>query len=117
MSSQTRTVTGLSSQAILSKARAEAARTKKFDSQATRQHMIDSVKDICAGKVPYNWQLDVSEAILLGLDTMLIAGTGAGKTLPFVMPLLLDKTGRSKIIIISPLNELQRDQVCLQPII
>jgi ATP-dependent helicase YprA (DUF1998 family) len=32
-------------------------------------------------KTPYDWQLDVTEAILLGLDsTVVIAGTGSGKT-------------------------------------
>jgi len=49
------------------------------------------------------------EAILLGLDTVVIAGTGAGKTMPFVMPLLLDK--KKKAIVISPLKILQADQV------
>jgi bloom syndrome protein len=41
-------------------------------------------------KDPYEWQLDVTEAILLGLDSVIITGTGAGKTMPFMMPLLLD---------------------------
>jgi ATP-dependent helicase YprA (DUF1998 family) len=61
------------------------------------------------GKDPYEWQLDVTEAILLGLDSVLIPGTGAGKTMPFMMPLLLDK--HKKVIIISPLKVLQVDQV------
>jgi len=29
---------------------------------------------------PYDWQLDVAEAIILGLDSIVIAGTGSGKT-------------------------------------
>ncbi|KAI0696951.1 P-loop containing nucleoside triphosphate hydrolase protein, partial [Cytidiella melzeri] len=49
-------------------------------------------------------------ALLLGLDSVLIASTGAGKTLPFALPLLADNTGLSKIIIVSTLNELERDQ-------
>ncbi|KAI0692066.1 P-loop containing nucleoside triphosphate hydrolase protein, partial [Cerioporus squamosus] len=59
---------------------------------------------------PYAWQVDVAEALWLGLDTAVIAGTGAGKTMPFVMPLLVDKTKKKKVIIISPLNELELDQ-------
>ena len=57
---------------------------------------------------PYNWQLDVTEAIILGLDSIVIAGTGSGKTMPFMMPLLMDPT--KKIIIVSPLKVLQLDQ-------
>ncbi|KAI0706129.1 P-loop containing nucleoside triphosphate hydrolase protein [Cytidiella melzeri] len=62
------------------------------------------------GKTPYDWQLDVADALLLGLDSVLIASTGAGKTLPFALPLLVDNTGLSKIIIVLTLNELERDQ-------
>ncbi|KAJ7149091.1 P-loop containing nucleoside triphosphate hydrolase protein [Mycena filopes] len=59
-------------------------------------------------KPAYEWQIDVSEAIVLGLDAVVIAGTGAGKTIPFMMPLLLD---RSKfVLVISPLKILQEDQ-------
>lgn len=47
---------------------------------------------------------------------MIIAGTGAGKTLPFAMPLLADRTGKSKVIIVSTLNALEQDQVCLSDI-
>ena len=54
------------------------------------------------GKDPYEWQLDITEPIILGLDSVVIAGTGAGKTMPFMMPLLLDK--HKKVIIISPLK-------------
>ena len=55
------------------------------------------------------WQVDVAESILLHLDTVVIAGTGAGKTAPFMMPLLveIDKI----LLIISPLKALQMDQV------
>lgn len=60
--------------------------------------------------MPYSWQLDVAEALMLEVNSIVIAGTGAGKTLPFVMPLL---NGPEKsIIIISPLKALQQDQVC-----
>jgi ATP-dependent helicase YprA (DUF1998 family) len=46
---------------------------------------------------------------LLGLDSVVIAGTGAGKTMPFMMPLLLDTN--KKVIIVSPLKVLQAHQV------
>ena len=31
-----------------------------------------------SGKTPYDWQLDVTEAILLGLDSIVIAGLAGG---------------------------------------
>ena len=58
--------------------------------------------------VAYDWQVDVSEALLLGLDCSVIAGTGAGKTMPFVMPLFVESN--KIIIVISPLNALEEDQ-------
>ncbi|KAF8807500.1 hypothetical protein BYT27DRAFT_7099682, partial [Phlegmacium glaucopus] len=53
------------------------------------------------------WQADVAEAVLLGLDSFLIAGTGAGKTTPFMMLLLLDT---KKATVISPLTIFQTDR-------
>lgn len=47
------------------------------------------------GIEPRNWQLDVAEVLYLELDTVCIAGTGSGKTLPFVMVLLADPTENS----------------------
>ncbi|KAJ7088948.1 hypothetical protein C8R44DRAFT_540780, partial [Mycena epipterygia] len=58
-------------------------------------------------KPPYEWQIDVSEAIALGLDAVVIAGTGAGKTIPFMMPLLLHP--QKFVLVISPLKILQED--------
>ncbi|KAF8239912.1 hypothetical protein L208DRAFT_1022428, partial [Tricholoma matsutake] len=60
------------------------------------------------GMVAYEWQIDVSEALLLGLDCSVIAGTGAGKTMPFVMPLFIES--EKIMIVISPLNALEEDQ-------
>ncbi|KAJ7753109.1 hypothetical protein DFH07DRAFT_683723, partial [Mycena maculata] len=54
------------------------------------------------------WQLDVSEVFLLGLDVVAIARMGAGKTMPFMMPLLLHRDKYS--LVISPLKVLQEDQ-------
>jgi hypothetical protein len=56
--------------------------------------------------VAYDWQVDVSEALLLGPDCSVIARTGAGsgaaagKTMPFVMPLFVES---NKFIIINNL--------------
>jgi ATP-dependent helicase YprA (DUF1998 family) len=62
-----------------------------------------------SGAEPYQWQLDVTEAILLGLDSDVIAGTGSGKTIPFMLPLLLHPDKMA--LVLSPLKILQRDQV------
>ena len=59
--------------------------------------------------VQYPWQVDVAEALLLGVDCTVIAGTGAGKTMPFVMPLFVET--EKIMVIISPLNALEEDQV------
>jgi ATP-dependent helicase YprA (DUF1998 family) len=82
-----------------------------YDFEKTRATICKTFSEACGGKEPYPWQVDVCEAILLGLDCIVIAPTGAGKTMPFIMPLLVDKTCRKMVIIISPLNELEYDQV------
>ncbi len=61
------------------------------------------------GKPAYDWQVDVAKSLVLGLDTVLIVGTGAGKMMPFMMPLLVDSS--KKVLVILPLNVLQQDQV------
>jgi ATP-dependent helicase YprA (DUF1998 family) len=58
----------------------------KYNSSATRQSIEDKFKAAFDGKAPYSWQVDVTEALLLGLDCVVIAGTGSGKTMPFGMP-------------------------------
>lgn len=65
--------------------------------------MTEEVQQRTEGKTPYDWQLDIAEAFYLGVDSVIIAGTGAGKTLPFTMALLADSSGKSKIMIISTL--------------
>ncbi|KAI0744930.1 P-loop containing nucleoside triphosphate hydrolase protein [Earliella scabrosa] len=95
---------------LLESARDFAAKERGYNSQEVRDEIIRTFAEAFGGRVPYGWQVDVAEALLLGLDTAVIAGTGAGKTMPFVMPLLLDKAKTKMVIIISPLNELERDQ-------
>lgn len=92
----------------LEKARERVRKKNGYDSAATRREMTELFELCCPGKTPYPWQLDVAEALYLGLDCTVIAGTGSGKTMPFVMPgLLTNKT----TLIISPLNALEYDQV------
>ena len=57
----------------------------------------------------YPWQVDVAEALLLGLACTVVAGMGAGKTMLFVMPLFVDS--QKIVVVISPLNALEEDQV------
>ena len=64
-----------------------------------------------SGKTPYDWQLDVAESLLLGLDTVVVVGTGSGKTIPIMLPLLLPENKLKTMVIISPLKALQQDQV------
>lgn len=63
------------------------------------------------GKVPHGWQVDVAEALLAGLDCTVIAGTGSGKMMPFVMPTFVEP---EKIyFVISLLNALEANQVSI----
>jgi superfamily II DNA/RNA helicase len=89
------------------------ARTKKegYDSQGTRRTLSSSVTALCPTITPYDWQIDLAEALALGLDATVIADTGSGKTLPWVMPLLLDENHDKICLVISPLGELEADQV------
>ena len=95
------------SHALLEGARKSAAKAKGYDSEATRVNLVQAFRNH-VGTDPYPWQVDATEAIIVGLDTIVIADTGAGKTMPFVMP-LLDST--KKAIVISPLKLLQDDHV------
>ena len=70
----------------------KTARNKNegYSSEVTRTKLTDRFRELLDGTTPYDWQVDIAEALLLGLDSVLIAGTGAGKTLPFIMPLFVD---------------------------
>ena len=96
---------------VLEKARQKAFKKDSYNSQFTRHRLIELFRERFDGGEPWPWQLDVTEANILGLDSLVIAGTGAGKTIPFMMPLMLDPT--KKALVISPLKILQADQVLL----
>ena len=88
--------------------------TKGYNSHATREALTDAVKLAFNQNTPRDFQLDVAEALILGLDATLVAGTGSGKTLPWAMPLLLDEYKERACIVISPLKALQADHVSSQ---
>ncbi|KIJ62766.1 hypothetical protein HYDPIDRAFT_69288, partial [Hydnomerulius pinastri MD-312] len=93
---------------LLAQARQSAQEKNQYDSKTTRKKIVD---EFCArfdNLAPYDWQLNVAEALVLGLDCSVIAGTGAGKTMPFVMPLFAQPD--KHVLIISPLNALEEDQ-------
>jgi ATP-dependent helicase YprA (DUF1998 family) len=60
-------------------------------------------------KVPQEFQLEATLALLAGWDSLINAGTGSGKTLCMVLPALLDPTSVSLMIL--PLKQLQILQV------
>ncbi|KAJ7841735.1 hypothetical protein B0H14DRAFT_3693692 [Mycena olivaceomarginata] len=93
---------------ILQKARTDAFKDRGYQSAPTRAKLRNEFLERNNGMVAHEWQIDMGEALLLGLDCSLIAGTGAGKTMPFVMPLFMESD--KIIIIISPLNALEVDQ-------
>ena len=61
------------------------------------------------GKHPFQWQLEAAKNILCGKDVIIDVGTGCGKTMCFVLPLLLHETDIG--INISPLSALMIEQV------
>ncbi|THU76120.1 hypothetical protein K435DRAFT_787365 [Dendrothele bispora CBS 962.96] len=73
--------------AILECACLQAQRDRNYNSGTTRNQIREEFSKRNKGLVAYGWQIDVAEALLLGLDVSVIAGTGSGKTMPFIMPL------------------------------
>jgi len=96
---------------ILQDALTEATNFQGYSSEDMHAEISLAFKVTLNGLEPYSWQLDVCKALLLGLDCIVIAGTGAGKTMPLIMPLLVDPTNKKMVIIISLLNALEHDQV------
>ena len=98
----------IGSQRLLQEARDASKAKGDYDSGDMRVKMQTHLSN-SSGFRPYDWQLDVAESLLLGLDSIVIAGTGSGKTIPFMLPLLVHPT--KMLLILSPLKVLQRDQV------
>jgi len=66
-----------------------ALKDRNYNSEGTRQRMSQKLQDVFDERIPYDWQLDAAEALILGLDCVVVAGTGAGKTIPFMLPLFV----------------------------
>ncbi|KAJ6494352.1 hypothetical protein C8R45DRAFT_824550 [Mycena sanguinolenta] len=94
---------------ILQKAREDVSKTRGYQSTPTRARIRNEFTVQNNGMIAHEWQVDMAEALHLGLDCSLIAGTSAGKTMPFMM--LLFEESDKIIVIISPLNTLEVDQV------
>ena len=92
----------------------DSERTKKYSPSGIRATMKINTQQHCDGKTPRWYQEDSADAFMLGMDVVLVSGTGSGKTLAFLQSLLADETGQSKLVIISPLNELEYDMVRFQ---
>ncbi|QRV74649.1 DEAD/DEAH box helicase [Ceratobasidium sp. AG-Ba] len=74
-----------------------------------RQRLVISALENTKGKItPHSWQLDVAIAAHLGRDVLLIAGTGAGKTLPMIANCWLNS--KLLVFLVSPLNVLGNQQ-------
>jgi hypothetical protein len=58
---------------------------------------------------PHNFRLDRAIALLRRKDLIVVAGTGRGKTLSFVMPCFISRNVR--VMIILPLNAFRDEQV------
>jgi ATP-dependent helicase YprA (DUF1998 family) len=90
---------------VLNRARTTATNSTGYSSASTRLHMSQNSYERL-GFHPHNWQLDVSEAIILKLNTVILVGTGSGKTIPFILPLLQPLSEDSTLLLISPLKQL-----------
>ncbi|KAJ3756040.1 hypothetical protein EV360DRAFT_85345 [Lentinula raphanica] len=95
------------SQKNLELARTKASRQNGYNSDSTRDLLRSEFTRFTGGLAAYTWQIDIAEALLLGLDCSVIAGSGAGKTMSFLMPLFVE---REKHVIIISLTALEEDQ-------
>ncbi|KAF8869867.1 hypothetical protein CPB84DRAFT_1640591, partial [Gymnopilus junonius] len=64
------------------------------------------------GYAPRSWQMKVTEKVLEGRDVIAIAGTGAGKSLVFVMLAIAAELAGFEgiVVVVCPLKSLQKDQ-------
>lgn len=77
----------------------------------TRNNRHDEIVAKCRetfGYIPNDWQLEAVTRILDGFDSVVIAGTGSGKSLVFMLPAVLCDT--TIVMVVSPLKALQLEQ-------
>lgn len=92
----------------------EAARKAKrtYNSEATWAAINSQLRQRSNGEISaWDWQLDIGEALHLGVDVEAINRTGSGKTLPMVLQHFIPGNEKKVTVIISPLNVLEEDQV------
>jgi ATP-dependent helicase YprA (DUF1998 family) len=95
----------------LEAARLTAFETRGYSSATFREKITRECEKRC-GYTPKEWQLQAAEAMHLNVDTVLIAGTGSGKTTPFLLPLMYgEEEEKPMMLLISPLIALEEDQV------
>jgi superfamily II DNA helicase RecQ len=70
---------------------------------------LSSLAETKLGVKPFEFQLEIAAAILRGEDVIADIGTGGGKTLSFILPILLNE--QDITIVVSPLSALMIDQV------
>ncbi|KAJ7061084.1 hypothetical protein C8F01DRAFT_158262 [Mycena amicta] len=82
---------------------------KTYTPETVDLSRLKKLSEDILGKTPFQWQLDAAVAILCGENLILDVGTGCGKSLCFVLPLLLDESDIA--ISVMPLTALMLDQV------
>lgn len=104
------------SEEILTRARVAAmTSSQRYDREVWKDALMEAMKN-ATGYEPYSWQVVIGEALKLGLDVLLLAGTGSGKTNTFLFPILeaLLRKVKRMIWIFSPLKALQKEQASSQ---
>ncbi|KZT65032.1 hypothetical protein DAEQUDRAFT_769185 [Daedalea quercina L-15889] len=98
-------------------ARDAAHEARGYDPQAARARISEELKNVVDETELSDWHVDMTEAIMLGLDCVLTGlDTGVDglvRVRQFAMPLLVDETKRKMVVIITPQGGLKNYQVNL----
>lgn len=76
------------------------------DYRALKERFIIATQ-VVFGVIPREFQIKVALALHEGYDCQCVAATGAGKTLAYILPVLLNTNG--VLIVISPLKSIMSD--------
>ncbi|KAG8730646.1 hypothetical protein FRC10_002454, partial [Ceratobasidium sp. 414] len=79
-----------------------------MDLEQLSEKLVEETKKR-TGKEPFEWQLKNAMDRIAGKDTLILAATGSGKSMPSVMPVFVIK--RSITWILAPLNVIEEQQV------